>query len=300
MNEALPAGTRLRGGALLIEAVLGRDADAFCYRAFDVPGRREITLTEHFPAGASRVNRSVLAPSSWDAPTAESARNEFLKNHCDNQSFFEENETIYSTHEYSVSLPVTQSSAPSPFAPSRAVALDPQPPVAVSNTPIVSHAVLPRRFSWHDILPDATRGAVQGAIAGATGGVLLGALAAFFGEGDYVSGAQRGLWALPIGALAGALLGALRALPSDAPQLATASAHTRTQQWQSTLSGVGKGVLLGSTLGLAFLLFINTLGIEAPAFSLLRAAVLFALSGAFGGGIVGFIHVAPRDRSRRS
>jgi hypothetical protein len=67
----------------------------------------------------------------------------------------------------------------------------------------------------------------------------------------------------------------------------------------STLSGAGKGALLGFALGPAFLLFANGSGLEMPAFSLLRAALLFAISGAFGGGIVGFIRIAPRDRSRR-
>jgi hypothetical protein len=267
-----------------------------------------VTLIEFFPPEARRERCAVVRPDTWSTQGFALACENFLQSRPNALFSFTENDTIYAVHEYAAA-------SDSPANPQATVALTPGAAMpleikaeeeiapatsSVSDTTPVSNAsIRQRNFSWRDVGPDALRGALQGALAGAAGGVLLGALAALFGDGDFLSGALRGLWALPIGALTGALLGALRALPSDAPPLATASARTREQHLLSTLSGAGKGALLGLALGLAFLLFANVSGLETPAFSLLRAALLFAISGAFAGGIVGFIRIAPRDRSRR-
>jgi hypothetical protein len=310
-GDALPAGTRLHSGAILIEELLRRDEKSFVYRAYDVPARRTVTLVEFFPDGASRYEHAVVPPAGWSTPGFVIAQQNFIKSAGAALFAFEQNATIYLAQEYSVATPTdsmqsTHATVPlTPIASSSIASPAPatviQPPreeIAAAQAPTASIKTRPK-FSLADVIPDAIRGAVQGALAGTVGGVLLGAVASLIGDGDFLNGASRGLWALPIGAFAGGLLGALRALPSNAPQLATASARTDEQQLQSTLSGAGKGALLGFFLGGAFLVFAVGSGMEISFFVLLRAILLFALSGAFSGGIVGFIRVAPRDRSRR-
>jgi hypothetical protein len=310
-DEALPLGTRLRGGALLIEEVLGREDKAFLYRAYDVPARREVVLSEYFPDGAGRHARAVAPPLGWSATGFEIARNKFLTG-CINAIFtFEENDTLYAAFEYSAgcsaqkapegpNLRATVALTSTSIAPPTTLPI-PTPALreGISSSSSSTKISKPRQtFSLSDVLPDALRGAGQGAIAGAVSGVLLGVIAALAGDGDIVSGAARGLLMLPVGALAGALLGVLRALPSSAPQLASASPRTRADQIQSTLAGAGKGAIAGIMFGGVFLLLlIAGLGGEASLFSLAKAAILFTLSGAFAGAIVGFIRINPRDRS---
>jgi hypothetical protein len=306
MNDAaLPVGTRLRGGALLIEEVLRREDKAFIYRAHDFPSRREVTLHEYFPENATRCEREVLAPQGWSEQGFAIARGKFSESAANAIFSFSENNTIYLAREYSariasphatVALTALSSSllTSTPHEASRP-ALD-----AAVLAPPVSSVQLRRKISWHDILPDALRGAAQGALAGTVGGVLLGMIASMVGDGALVAGAARGLWALPIGAAAGALLGVLRALPANAPQLATASSRTRGEQLQSTLAGAGKGALMGLAMSSVFLLaglFVGAFDVTAT--SMLRGVLLFSLSGTFAGAIVGFIRINPRDRSRR-
>lgn len=307
---SLPVGTRLRGGALLIEEVLRRDDKSFIYRAYDVPGRRQVELCEYFPPDASRHERTVVPPAGWSAQGYVIARQKFVDVFSESLFSFEEHGTFYVAQEYSPSA--TQRLQIDEYSSHATVALAPTPkPVPLAQptssvaapqevlSPATPVSARPQ-FSWRDVLPDALRGAGQGAIAGTVGGVLLGVIAAMVGGEEIIAGAMRGLWALPIGAVAGALLGVLRALPSNAPQLATASARTREEQIQSTLSGAGKGAMAGVLFSGVFLLgLIVMMGGGASLFSLIRVALLFALSGAFAGAIVGFIRVVPRDRSRR-
>jgi hypothetical protein len=319
MNDALPAGTRLRGGALLIEEPLRREGNALLYRAYDVPERREVLLLEFFPESATRNSREVLLPQGWTAQGWKIAQQKFASS-CGQTLFqFEENNTLFCVQEYSR----FNTPQPSPHAtvvlgssathPHDVTTVDVEstltsPPQTLREqlaAPIPSPAIwtptnTPPKFSWSDILPDIIQGAKQGAIVGTIGGVLLGALASTIGEGDLVAGALRGLWALPIGTLAGALLAGLRALPSNAPQLATASARTREQQVQSTLSGAAKGALLGFALVPLLTLSALVSGAEISAGTMLRILLLCALTGSFAGAIVGFIRVMPRDRSRRN
>jgi hypothetical protein len=309
-DDALPPGTRLRGGAVLIEQVLRRHDKVFFYRAYDVPARREIVLSEYFPDGARRDIRAVTPPAGWSAAGFQIARQKFLSE-CDDAVWtFEENDTAYVAREYSVPGDSTNShatvalastpSAPQtkPSIPTSALREDFSPPRPASSA--ISKSRPRPSFSLRDVFPDAKRGAIQGTMAGAVSGVLLGVIAALFGNGDIVSGAARGLMMLPVGALAGALLGILRALPSNAPQLASASPRTRANQVQSTLSGAGKGALMGLVISGVFqlaALFAGTFDVSAA--SLFKTVVLFSLAGAFSGGIVGLIRINPRDRARR-
>lgn len=316
MNETeLPAGTRLHGGVLVIEEFLRREDKALIYRASDLPTRSEVLLSEYFPETATRNGREVLAPNGWSAQGFQIAREKwaqsFQSSNPDTLFTFTENNTLYTAREYSAystnphATVVLGQAAPIPIEtrdPVRAEIPEAAPSQPARVLAPSSPAQTPNRnqFSLRDVWPDALRGALQGAFAGAAGGVLLGAIAATLGSEEIITGAARGLWALPVGAAAGALLGTLRALPSNAPQLASASPRTREDQIQSTLSGAGKGAIMGLVLGGGFLLLAAIAsGGGVSLLGLFQSAFLFALLGAFAGGIVGFIRINPRDRSRR-
>lgn len=317
-SNVLPNGVKVRGGAYLVAEVLAQNNGEITYHAYDVPARSPVILHEFFPPGARRDNLQVVAPSSWTTQGFEMAKAKWLQNHIGAQAIFEENGTAYlvtplqpispqnQPAKYQTqALPQTQS------APSAVVG----PPIP--NLPLVipqiaaSPAPLPQtsrpQFSIADLLPDALRGAVQGGLLCGVAGILLGALAALFAEGNLLFaegnllfGALLGAWAFPVGALGGAILGALRALPANAPQLASASPLTPQQQLQSTLAGASKGAVMGLVLGSGLMMAAALGGNEISPGFVVRGMLLFAFAGAIGGAVVGFIRINPRDRSRRS
>jgi hypothetical protein len=285
----------VRGGAYLVEEVLHEGDGEFSYRAYDVPSRCPVIVHEFFPVGARREELEVRAPSGWTAQGFDIAKAKWLQRHGEALAIFEENGTAYLVMDAD-SPPVRLQAEYS--APANPVFHSTPAAVSVPIAPIQSAS--PRRLSLADLWPDAFRGAVQGGLLCGVSGVLLGALAAAFGEGDFLSGALLGAWAFPIGALCGALLGVLRALPSNAPTLASASSLSPEQQLRSTLLGAGKGGVLGLVSGGALILAAFVSGNEVSVSSALRGVLLFALAGAIGGAVVGFIRINPRDRSRRS
>lgn len=154
------------------------------------------------------------------------------------------------------------------------------------------------RISLRELLPDALRGAAQGAIITALGGPLLGAVAGSLTENNAIGGAMRGLLTLPIGALAGAVIGTLRALPA-ATGWATPAPVAREDQIKSSLRGALKGAALGAVVGFGMVLYSMLGGVITAAYAALSGLALFTLAGAVSGAIVGAIGIKPRDRPRR-
>ena len=302
---ALPNGLKMRGGAYLVEEVLAQGDNEFSYRAYDVAARCAITLHEFFPTGARRNDFQVRAPSGWSIRGYNIAKAKWLERHCAALAVFEENGTTYAVMNADSPRPALQHDVQSEMQPEM------QPKYSAPAIPVLTSApaeiIAPAapmsatrpRLSFFDLWPDAVRGAIQGSLFCGVSGVILGALAALLGEGSIVFGVLRGLWLFPIGALCGALIGVLRALPSNAAKLATQSPLTAEQQWQSTLSGALKGALLGGALGLAGLLASNAQTLLSMS-TFNKLLLLFTLAGAIGGAVVGFIRINPRDRSRRS
>lgn len=300
-SAALPNGLKMRGGAYLVEEILAQSDCEFSYRAYDVAARCPIILREFFPTGAKRESFQVLAPPGWSTQGFDIAKARWLQRHAAALAIFEENNTTYlvtaadsAVHsgrfemqpEYSA--PANPVLAPAPI----------QAPVQAQNGAPIPSARRPLSFA--DLWPDAWRGALQGGLLCGVSGVLLGGLAAVFAQNDFLFGALLGAWAFPVGAICGAILGVLRALPSNAPQLASASPLSPEQQGRSTLLGAGKGAILGLVSGSALMIIAAISGNEMSLSSLPRAVLLFALAGAIGGAVVGLIRINPRDRSRRS
>lgn len=295
--NALPNGIKVRSGAYLVEEILAQSEGEFSYRAYDVPARCPIILREFFPIGARREDFQVLAPVGWSVQGFDIAKAKWLQRYADALAVFEENGTAYLVMSAdSPKIPAPSKLQPEYSAPANPAQISSsiQPPNPIQNTAPI------RRLSFADLWPDALRGAIQGGLLCGVAGVLLGALAAAFGQNDFLSGALSGAWAFPIGALCGALLGVLRALPANAPQLASASSLSPAQQRRSTLDGAGKGALLGLVLGFVLIFAAAFSGNEISFSMLVRGEILFALAGAIGGAVVGFIRINPRDRSRRN
>ncbi len=310
-SDALPNAIKVRGGAYLVEEVLTQGDGEFSYRAYDVPARCPIILYEFFPAGAQRDALQVLAPTGWSTQGFEMAKAKWLQSHAEALAIFEENGTAYLVLSADT---VLAADSPRVFSPSRLLPeysalasptksdathanIDATPSSISQNAP---KSLSRPRLTFADLWPDARRGAIQGGVFCGIAGLLLGALTASFGDGNFLLGAWRGVMLFPVGAVCGGLLGVLRALPSNAPALASASAVTPQQQLQSTLSGALKGVLLGLVLGVLFMLAAVFVGQEIALSVVPRGVLLFALAGAIGGAVVGFIRIDPRDRSRRN
>ena len=290
----------MRGGAYLVEEFLAHGDGEFSYRAYDVPSRCPVILHEFFPTGARRDALQVSAPTGWSTQGFEMAKAKWLQCQKEALAIFEENGTAYlvfNTDSLNADLPRTFSPSqlqPEYFAPATS------PPISVSiSAPDSTQNSAPiRRFSFADLWPDAWRGALQGGTLCGVAGVLLGALAAAFGQNNLLSGALMGAWAFPVGAVCGGLLGVLRALPSNATQLASASPVTAQDQRRSTLEGAGKGALMGFVLGVLLIAAAIFNGYEILFSAVPQGLLLFTLSGAIGGAVVGFIRINPRDRSR--
>ena len=290
----------MRGGAYLVEEFLAHGDGEFSYRAYDVPSRCPVILHEFFPTGARRDALQVSAPTGWSTQGFEMAKAKWLQCQKEALAIFEENGTAYlvfNTDSLNADLPRTFSPSqlqPEYFAPATS------PPISVSiSAPDSTQNSAPiRRFSFADLWPDAWRGALQGGTLCGVAGVLLGALAAVFGQNNLLSGALMGAWAFPVGAVCGGLLGVLRALPSNATQLASASPVTAQDQRRSTLEGAGKGALMGFVLGVLLIAAAIFNGYEILFSAVPQGLLLFTLSGAIGGAVVGFIRINPRDRSR--
>ena len=291
----------MRGGAYLVEEFLAHGDGEFSYRAYDVPSRCPVILHEFFPTGARRDALQVSAPTGWSTQGFEMAKAKWLQRPEQALAIFEENGTAYLV----LNTNALNADSPRAFSPSR---LQPEYSAPVSSTPISISSPLPdfthnpapiRRFSFAYLWPDAWRGALQGGTLCGVAGVLLGALAAVFGQNNLLSGALMGAWAFPVGAVCGGLLGVLRALPANAPQLASASPVTAQEQERRTLEGAGKGALMGLVLGILLIAAAIFNGNEILFSAVPQGLLLFTLSGAIGGAVVGFIRINPRDRSRR-
>jgi len=323
-SNVLPNGVKVRGGAYLVAEVLTQNNGEVSYHAYDIAARGPVILHEFFPTGARRENLQVVGPSAWTTQGFDMAKAKWLQNHIGALAIFEENGTAYLVTPLQSPSPQTEpakyqtqslsqtqgepGAVIQPPIPNLPLTIPqsplPQTPIALAPLPqtlnVPSSASPRQQFSVADLWPDALRGGLQGGLLCGVAGVLLGALAAIFGGGNLLLGALLGTWAFPVGAVGGAILGALRALPSNAPALASASALTPQQQIENTLTGAGKGALLGLPLGMILIFVAMAGGNSIPVSAILRALILFALAGAIGGAVVGFIRINPRDRSRRS
>ena len=285
----------MRGGAYLVEEVLTPIENEISYRAYDVPSRCPVILHEFFPTGASRADFQVLAPSGWSTQGFDLAKAKWLQRHSEALAIFEENGTAYLVMSAdSPRIPAPSKLQPEYSAPANPVQVSTpvQPPMPVQNNAPI------RPLSFSNLWPDACRGAIQGGLLCGVAGVLLGAIASAMGDGNLLFGMTRGIWLFPVGAICGGFLGVLRALPSSARQLASVSPVTAQDQWQSAVLGALKGGLLGMISGI-FLAPAQAAGAPQLPFYL-KAVLLFALCGAIGGAVVGFIRINPRDRSRRN
>lgn len=300
ITDALPNSVKVRGGAYLVEEILIEGDGQISYRAYDVPARCPVILSEFFPRGARRKNLEVLAPSGWSAQGFNIAKMKWLQRHPDALASFEENGTAYITMGVDTPHALVQAEFPAPANPIKFSPSVHAP--ELPSTPIAAPAPPPapvRPLSFADLWPDALRGAIQGGLLCGMLGVIFGILAAALGQNNLFSGAMLGLWAFPVGAICGALLGVLRALPSSAPALASASPLSPQEQIATTLAGAGKGALLGLPLGFALMLGRSLIeGVSLAYFA--SGLFLFGLLGAMAGAVVGFIRIMPRDRSRRS
>jgi len=112
--DALPAGTRLHGGAFTIECTLAASNFSFTYLAREAFLRRDVALKEFFPLGCRRAEDALgVLPPSLPGSVFENAREKFLEearalavfHHSgivDVHSFFEENNTAYMSMEFLV------------------------------------------------------------------------------------------------------------------------------------------------------------------------------------------------------
>ena len=143
--------------------------------------------------------------------------------------------------------------------------------------------------------PEVRQGIVRGAVMGGVCGPLLGAIASVLTQSSILPGVGRGLLIVVVGALAGGVVGLLRAQP--APR--TVGAPSGVPLWLDALQGAIKGAPVGAALG-ALLVAQRWLDgpLEVPG-GPVQSLILFALAGAVAGAIVQIIHAIPRDRGRR-
>jgi ABC-type Fe3+-siderophore transport system permease subunit len=141
---------------------------------------------------------------------------------------------------------------------------------------------------------------VRGAIIGGVSGPLLGSLAATMMHGSVLHGVLRGISVALVGAIAGGVIGLLRAQPTS---LGVSGSGPQAGQilspanlLKNALEGAGKGAFIGAALG-AGLVIQHFFGgpFEVP-IEPRQALTLFGIAGAIGGALVGVIQAMPRDR----
>ncbi len=76
---ALPAGTRLNGGAFSTGRVLGQGGFGITYKGNDVNLARLVAIKELFPDGSRRNGKTVLPPSTVSAAEWDITRREFIE-----------------------------------------------------------------------------------------------------------------------------------------------------------------------------------------------------------------------------
>jgi hypothetical protein len=156
------------------------------------------------------------------------------------------------------------------------------------------------RIEISNFWPEVRQGIIRGAIVGGVSGPFLGGLAATMLGGSIVHGVLRGFSVTLIGAIAGGVIGLLRAqpVPTAVPGAGsqTGSSPAPASVLMSALEGAGKGACIGAVLG-AGLVLQHFLGgpLGAPA-DPWQALLLFGIAGMIGGGLVGVIQSMPRDR----
>lgn len=110
-EDALPSGTTLQSGALLLQHVLSQSHFGITYRGEDTHLQRPVAIKEFFPDGCMRHQREVHPHGTLSASTFQLARDRFLDearvlarfrhpNIVNVYSFFEENNTAYMVMEY--------------------------------------------------------------------------------------------------------------------------------------------------------------------------------------------------------
>lgn len=110
-SDALPAGTRLRGGEFTLGRVLGQGGFGITYLGSFVSRRQAVAIKEFFPSGSIRHGLEVRPGSNMTPVDYLEAREKFLDearmltrfNHrgiCRVYTVFEENNTAYMVMEY--------------------------------------------------------------------------------------------------------------------------------------------------------------------------------------------------------
>src|SRR5579862_22393 len=82
MIDALPAGTKLQGGAFTVGKVLGQGGFGITYLGSDARTRQPVAIKELFPHGCSRRERPVQPAAAMAPADYESTRRRFLEEAC--------------------------------------------------------------------------------------------------------------------------------------------------------------------------------------------------------------------------
>ncbi len=109
--DALPAGTRLQGGSLVLEEVLGIGGFGITYRGQDTHLHRAVAVKEFFPYGCRRDGTDVHPPAAMPEAEFQAARRRFLDEAktlaqfrhpgiVDVYTLFEENNSAYMVMEF--------------------------------------------------------------------------------------------------------------------------------------------------------------------------------------------------------
>jgi hypothetical protein len=155
------------------------------------------------------------------------------------------------------------------------------------------------RIEISNFWPEVRQGIIRGAIVGGVSGPFLGGLAATMLGGSIVHGVLRGFSVTLIGAIAGGVIGLLRAqpVPTAVPGAGsqTGSSPAPASVLMSALEGAGKELASGPCWGQAWCYSTSRWSLGAPA-DPWQALLLFGIAGMIGGGLVGVIQSMPRDR----
>src|SRR5690349_7009757 len=111
ISFAIPAGTKLQGGAYSLGKVLGQGGFGITYLGSDVRLKRPVAIKEFFPQGCARQHVSVLPTGAMTQADYETARERFLDEArllaqfqhpyiCHVYNSFLENNTAYMVMEY--------------------------------------------------------------------------------------------------------------------------------------------------------------------------------------------------------